>query len=58
MSGRPTPYRVRIFALRRLLGLVQVVDGLVKIVSPFRTGLPLRVARAIARERERKEAKR
>lgn len=44
---------MKLFALRRAYGAAQIIDGLVHVFTPWRTGIPLVVAKALAREREK-----
>jgi len=44
---------MRRFLLRRLLGLVMVMQGLITLFTPFRPGLNMWVARKIAKENGR-----
>lgn len=40
-----------LFLLRRLYGLAQIADGLATLLTPFRLGAGLRVAKTLARAR-------
>jgi hypothetical protein len=42
---------MKLFLLRRLLGLAQIANGAVVFFTPWNPGLPLKVARHIAREK-------
>ena len=47
---------MKMFLLRRLYGAAQIVDGFVNLFTPFSTGLPLRAAKAVAREHGRRRS--
>lgn len=51
MRGEAAMYRTSLFLLRRLYGLTLILNGLLYLLTPWRTGLSIKVARAIARER-------
>jgi hypothetical protein len=42
---------MRIFFLRRLMGLAYVIDGLVVVFTPFNIFLSLKMARKVAKAR-------
>lgn len=45
---------MKLFLLRRLLGLAQIANGFVVLFTSWNPGLPLMVARKIAREKGRR----
>ena len=47
---------MKLFFLRRLLGITMVVDGFIAFFTPFTAGLQLKVARAMAKVRYEKAA--